>query len=424
MNLPLISSLVCPQTGQPLRLEQGELFTQETSYPLFDGVPWLFSQPEFAFLEWATKLTAYVEDEARYVEYLELNILQELRVHRRRRFELLLQAKQESIAFLKSLLPDFFGHQPLKLQPSNQQIHSYYKNVFRDWCWDNCENDTYLAYIQRVLQQAPKQILILGAGAGKLSQLVAQAYPSSAVYSLDHNPFMLLTAQKIFHQQPITLSNYSYFANTLERTRAVYTIDEQFQLDNHQFVLGSFPKLPFAPASIDCIIAPWFFDILEEDLVDSVAAAQSFLTPEGCLIQIGPCNVHHRLLDRQYTPEEMVEVYENLFEQCSFERDQVDYLKDPIESFCRSEQLLMLSGQQKKPMNRTEIESEPVTIQMTPGLARHKSMIETTHRLLQLIDKDMSADQLAKKVEQALNLSDSEARFYAESFIRKLQQDI
>ena len=215
-----------------------------------------------------------------------------------------------------------------------------------------------------------------------------------------------------------------FFPKNLASTHHCYTIKESIDLDNHQFIFSAFPDLPFAEATFDVIIAPWFYDILEEDLQFSIKKTLKYMKKEASLIQIGPINVHHADIDKQYCLEEMVELYTHHFTHVDYDTKKVHYLNNPIESNSRYENILFLTAEHKQEKEDDKQKPIDCTIKLSPALTSYKEMIATKSKFLSLIDKDMSAAELALKIAKQFQLEPLQAEFYAESFIKKLKQEI
>ncbi len=421
---PNLALLVCPQTGKPLTLKDGELYTEQTSYPLFNGVPWLFKNPEFAFFEWATKIKAHINETQRHLAYLQLLANNTPSVHARQRYEQLFEAQSFNLQYETQCLSFFLGQNDIHLQPSTQQVQSYFKNIFRDWCWGAKENAIYMDYIKKTAPKAPDNILVLGAGAGKLSQLIAQHYSSSRVYSIDHNPFLVLTAQRILNGGCVELFDYAHYPNRLDNTNKKVVIQNQPTLSNHQCVLTGFPDLPFPEDSFDLIVAPWFYDILEQDIQESIGRTLKFLTQKGSLIHIGPSNVHHPDVDKQYCLEEVVEMYQQFFAETEVRSQQMAYLNNPIESQARLETVMFLHANHKTQSYAGNKQSIETRVTLTPALASLKEEQALKAQILNLIDKDLTSLELAERMANAFNMDATQAAFYAESFIKKLKLEM
>ncbi|MBD66904.1 MAG: hypothetical protein CME62_17005 [Halobacteriovoraceae bacterium] len=424
MNSHLLSYICCPQTGEQLKIHEGELYTDKTSYPLFNDIPWLFNSPEFSFLEWGSKITQFIAEETDYLGYLQLLINSETNELSKKRYEKLAEAKAYNLEVFQQKLALFIDQQQVKLLPSNQQIFSYFQQIFRDWCWEAEELDEYTHFIKQHIDHKTQSILVLGAGACGLSHRLAKQYSDKTFISTDHNPFLFFMAQDIFTNKKVSLYDYSFYPKDLAHTHKKWNIENCENLDNHHFVLSSFPELPFNPESFDLIIAPWFLDILDLSLPESMNAIYDYLKPDGKFISLGPANIHHRDLDRQLCPEEFKQELSRYFHTSHYTQKSLFYLKNPLESQSRKEEVAFFIGQNKTQKLELDKMKSEKTLKFTPALETLKLTQKTMTQILNLIDKDISVSELAKKLELEFKFSSVEAEFYAEAFILKIQEQL
>lgn len=422
MKKELLDFIVCPQTGDKLELEDGELFTNNTSYPLFNNIPWLFANPEFAFLEWSTKIQKFIDEEQSYIGFLRLLVESEKNKLTQTRYEKLIEAKSHNINVFKEYLRVFLNQKTINLLPSNQQIFSYFQLIFRDWCWDSQELDSYLSFINEHIK-TPSKILVLGAGSCGLSAKIAEQHSDSTIISVDHNPFLLMIAQDIMDKKELSLFDYSLFPKNLASTTHKWHIDKKTDYPNHHIINCSFPKLPFNEECFDFIICPWFLDILESPISQSLNDLNKFLIPSGEVLYIGPANIHHQDISDQLCSEEIIDTFKDFYNDVSFEQKSVSYLANPLNSQNRIEEILFVGSKNKKEVLLKKQEQQ-FDIKFTPALEQLKASTQITHEILNLIDKNMSFSQLAKKLENKFSLSPQEAEFYAESFIKKINQEL
>jgi ubiquinone/menaquinone biosynthesis C-methylase UbiE/uncharacterized protein YbaR (Trm112 family) len=426
MNQELIELLSCPETGEALEFRDGELYSANTSYPVFENIPWLFKNPEHSYLEWATKIEGFIDEESIYIKHL--NSLHDLASDklRKKRYSQLIEAKTKNLNVITETLNVFLGQKHIRLMPSNQQIHSYFQLIFRDWVWDTTEMKTYIEYINNSIPDfSNKKVLILGAGACALGQTLAHQHKSAQFISTDHNPFLIMMAKKIMNKEKVELYNYSFFPKTLELTNTKYEIQLPSTVENHHQVLSSFPDLPFKENSFDLIIAPWFLDILELDFNTAHQQCLKYLSAEGHFICIGPSNKHSKDIAEQLTAPEMDNILSSNFINSSYEVKEIQYLENPIESHKRIEQIILFHGENKSSeIQKLKNKDQKKEILLGPELIAFKQKTEIFHRILKLIDKDMDYEQLSKKLVVEFNFTKDEASFYAESFIKQIQNEI
>lgn len=418
--------LQCPASGETLSIEQGRLSSTNHSYPFINGLPCLYMDPENELLEWSSKIKNFLQAETLAIKDLQRRVNQNKNDLARKRLSLQLEARSKNLKFANNILHDFMRENTLDLIPSTQQIQSYFQLIFRDWCWDARELKVYLNFVQEKIQPNQK-VLILGSGAGGLSLKLAHHNPKTQFVSIEHNPLLASTCNQVSTGKSIKLFEYSQYPRELKASAKKWEIQErQLETDNHLLLLASFPNLPLKDESFDLIIAPWFFDILDIPFINAVFAARDFLKPDGSLLFIGPANVHKNNLVEQFSQEEIIRVMQKLFSDIESETQDLFYLDSPLESQRRLEQVLFLRASQKTQFDPLELESyqEREDIVYSAQLEQLKLTTEIKNKILKLIDKDMSFESLAKKLEREFQLSPSESLHYAKKFIASINFEI
>ena len=325
-------------------------------------------------------------------------------------------------------MADFLGHQNLKLTPSKQQIHSYFQLFFRDYCWDSEEVQVYFNFVKSNITTKTKNVLILGAGPGKLSFDLAKEFPDTNFISFDHNPFLFFKANQIFHGEEVELHDYSQYPKDLESTSKSYKIKEDPLIQkNHQFILGNFPDLPFNNDVFDLIIGPWFFDILENDFKRSVQHGLNFLKEDGQFLLYGPSNTHKDSYEDQLTSEEIIDSLGCLFKtHKAFTKDLI-YLHSPLNSQNRIENVLFFKGtilESKDTLLSKDDDTLPQNLSFTPGLERFKAENETFYHILKHVTEDITENELALVIQKEFNFTTDESLFYAKTVIFKIKSEV
>lgn len=426
MTNKLYDLLCCPDTGEELELKEGELYSKERSYPIFNEVPWLYKNPEFYFLEWGTKIESYIKEEETYIYHLQKQINEQENKLTRKRIAAQHEARSNNLKVLSKRLDFFRGHQQIAIAASTQQIHSYFQNIFRDWSWETQENQIYFDFVQKEITNETKNVLILGAGAARISHDLASENTNINFYSIDHNPFLLLTAQSLFNGEENKMYDYTPYPKNLSETAQKHKIKiAKHEADNHLFILGRFPELPFKESSFDLIIAPWFFDILDTPFVESIHYTTKYLNDTGKLLIYGPQNVHKNELENQLCFEEIEEGLKEIFEQTHVESKTIEYLHNPITSQNRIEGVMFATCTKARTAAKELMSpTAPSTIYFTPTFEHHKNVNQTFFHIFKHIEDNMEIADLAKKLETEFGFKEDEALYYAQTFITKLQMEI
>lgn len=418
--------LICPTTKDDLSFHKDHYLNSNIKYPLIEGIPWLCKYPDKSFLAWIGKIQQFEKEERLQQDYLDSLISKSKSEITKQRLNKILVAKKGNLKSMLSILQDFSFNKSVPGDLSTQQIHSYFELIFRDWIWGEQEVNTYFDYIKKnISKEGEKNILILGAGACKLSYKLAKEYKNHQFISTDHNPLLMLTAKKIFEGDKVDLWDYDHYPIDLENTAIRYEIKSSPLVNkNHEFILTSFPDLPFKEKSFDVIIAPWFLDILDLSFEKALNHSLRFLKDNGEYIFIGPCNVHKKDLEKRLCSDEMNNYLKNSFKSYESQMEDILYLNNPIKSQKRKERILLSKGQKPIIDENLKIEQETPTLRMTPELQQYKMVNETYHHILKNVTEDITADDLAIIIHKEFNFGPEECLKYADHLIKKINHDI
>lgn len=430
MNQSILKHLYCPNTHSPLAQHGHDyLYAKENLYPIINGVPWIFKNPEYSLLEWSSKIGHYFQEEESYIKYLKLkknldNVSSDLSLERINKIR---EAKEYNLHFFKDILSCFQTTETIPIGNDPQQIHSYFQLIFRDWSWEKPnEVEIYIEYCKNHIPKGAKNILILGCGASALNYHLATEYRHINFYGLDHNPFLIFCAKKIFSGEEIDLYDYVNFPKDLQSTNCLYKIKSPlFSRSNHQFLLGSFPDLPFKEESLDCIIAPWFFDILDLHLKDAIGMATNYLSSEGKLIFYGPNNIHKNNLDEQLSSDEILEITSDFFHETEFQKETIDYLNNPLSSQNRKEDVLFVTGSYPKNTDKYQLPAaQELRLNYSPEFEKYKAINQTYFHILKHINHSLDADDIAVIIHQEFGFSPEESLAFADSFIAEINREL
>ncbi len=316
-------------------------------------IPWAFADPNIARLEW----------KARYLGFLHNNSTELARLRQartasfkaaRERVERLLHAREQYRKQIGDIL------EPLALDalewpadttdllhgklPKSQGLCGYVSNVFRDWAWNNGENEAQLAAVRDALDAANAsvggRVLTLGAGSGRLSYDLHRHYSPELSVVLDLNPLLTLISAHMASASPLELYEFpvapldaASFAveQTLEAPAAIPTSE-------YRFVLGDALDPPIQHNTFDTLLTPWLIDIVPQNLAGLMPRFNRCLKPGGIWINTGSLAFFHQEEAWRYSEEEVLE----LLGACGFEvlasaRDTVPYLQSPHSGYGRVE---------------------------------------------------------------------------------------
>lgn len=377
MDAGILSRLSCPtcDSDEALLLQPGAALVCpvcKTAFPVFKNgaaqVPWLFSAPDTARLEWS----------ARYRGFLKINADRHNRLNRalaesrhakttRQRIEKTLYAHREHRNQVDALLApvgldadDLVPAMTRVLHdnlPRNQGLMSYADNVFRDWAWDNVENDALFYAIEKVLYADQRDdlgaVLTLGAGACRIPFDIHNRYEPTLSVALDFNPLLLLIGSRVIRGCPVPL--YEFPIAPLDESAAgelqycTAPVEIHDDADNKfEFVLGDATNPPFARHSFNTVVTPWLIDILRQDLRDFIPKINRLLPKGGVWVNTGSLAFLDDDPCRCYSEAEVIETVEkNGFEILAVDHRTVPYLQSPHSAHGRVERIVSFSAKKR-----------------------------------------------------------------------------
>src|SRR5210317_2025398 len=207
----LIDLLACPRCDKtPLDPVDDKLHCKacKVDFPSVSGIPWMFAEPQAALGEWRGRLQFAMQQLSHEIAGLEQELkntaISALARRRIERYKKCVEAHRRKLQKLlrpvdvQSLQGNFESYLALRTRlPSDQGLNTYYANIHRDWAWGDEENQASLKQIQAVLHDHAElgNVLVLGAGAGRLAYDIHATFDCAATIAMDFNPLLMLVAQ-------------------------------------------------------------------------------------------------------------------------------------------------------------------------------------------------------------------------------------
>lgn len=239
-------------------------------------------------------------------------------------------------------------------------LSEYFDLLLRDWAWDSTSNanpentgafQRTLTEIQK-LPRKPTRILVLGAGAGRLSWDLHLHLKPEYTVALDSNPLVLAAADELVHQrQPIAIGEFKNFPQIGFQHAQNWLLEPPLDIDNLRatwFPLGANVwQLPFVRDSFDLIITPWFIDVNGGDVRDLMGVIYDKLIPGGHWLNSGPLLfTRHLPVQLKYSSVEIKEFISLAgFALVNETIANADYLRSPLEARFRQEQIWTFSAE-------------------------------------------------------------------------------
>ncbi len=305
----------------------------------------------------------------------------------------------------------------------------YYHHVLRDWAWDDEPSrhfDTHVndANLKRVLDiwqsHNPGRMLILGAGAGRLSWDLHKALKPELTIASDINPFLLTCAHTLIRErQPITLPElytYPQIGFPYSKAWTMHPPEDPDQAHLRWFALGADVwNMPLREASMDSIVTSWLLDVTGGDVKDLISVIGYLLKPGGQWVNTGPLLYSPHLgFELKYSAEEILEFAQMAgFEVMDFNVEEVAHMASPLNARYHHEQVLTFTTR-KKTQPQTLPEPSQTQKWLTPyWLVMHHQPIpkiafqcqmdhEFIRQVLDLVDGERSLYLIAQMVQPSL----------------------
>jgi SAM-dependent methyltransferase len=190
--------------------------------------------------------------------------------------------------------------------------YSYY--LFRDWGWPAgegaSENEQAFATLRAVAPGALGRLLVLGAGGCRLAYDLHRRAGAVETVVIDIDPYLFVPAESVVRGGAVTLTEASLNVVDAERVSSAWTLRApEGPLDggDFHFFLANGLAPPFADATFDTIVTPWFIDRVPSDLPEFLATVRRLLRPGGRWLNQGPLLYPpETALPRRYSRDEVV----------------------------------------------------------------------------------------------------------------------
>lgn len=335
-------------------------------YPVFHcgkrQIPWLFAEPMTTRMEWKARYHGILHQNSLELERLRkarsegrsnktgrqriTQLLQARERHRNQICEILAPADLDGIDWpsdAASLLHD-------KL-PRSQGLSSYLSNVFRDWSWDNGENEALRDAVEGVLGEVPRtnlgSVLTLGAGACRLPYDLHRHYEPDLSVVLDFNPLLLHIASQVIQGNSVPLYEFPIAPLNAASYAVLHQLAAPAPLKDGNFhlILGDALNPPFERGSFDTVLTPWLIDIVPQDLRSFMPRINQCLKMGGVWVNTGSLAFFHKDESWRYSEEEVLELLgKSGFELIAAERRSVPYLQSPHSGYGRVEKIFSFSA--------------------------------------------------------------------------------
>jgi len=441
--------LACPRCDKaPLQTIDGNYHCKacKTDFPSISGIPWMFAEPQATLGEWRGRLQFALQSLAREVAGLDeelkdehLSPLARRRVERyrkcvdshRRKLQKLLRPVD-----VQSLQGDVETYLALRTRlPTDQGLNTYYANIHRDWAWGDDENDASLEQIRAVLHDHAElgNVLVLGAGAGRLAYDIHRSFDCKATVAMDFNPLLLLVARAVTRGETPSLYEFPIAPRAFEddavlrKLAAPAPADEDFHL-----VLADALRPPFAEQAFDTVVTPWLIDIVTEDLPVFAARVNRLLAKEGRWVNFGSLAFRSPRTARRYSPEEVKAIVaEQGFSDPYVSEASIPYMCSPASRHARRERVFTFCAykerEAQRPARHKALPDWLVTgdepVPLSPSFRQQAMSTQVYSFIMSLIDGKRSIKDMAAVLEKQRLMTKEEAVPAIRTFLTKMQDD-
>ena len=415
-------------------------------FPAVDGIPWMFAEPEAALGEWRGRIQFALQKLAQEVVELEQELkakgMSALAKRRVERYKKCVESHQRKLQKLmhpidvQSLQGNYETYLALRTRlPTDQGLNTYYANIHRDWAWGAEENEASLKQVEAVLHDHAElgNVLVLGAGAGRLAYDIHTRFDCKATVAVDFNPLLLLVAQTVTKGAQLNLYEFPIAPLALEDDAVLRQLSAPEPVDeNFHLVLADALRPPFPEGTFDTSVTPWLIDIITEDLPVFAARINRLLRDEGRWVNFGSLAFASPRQARRYSPEEVKAIVaEQGFSDPYVSQATIPYMNSPASRHGRQERVFTFSAYKErdadKPERHTALPDWLVTgndpVPLSPSFRQQAMSTQIYSFILSLIDGKRSIKEMAAVLEKQKLMTRDEAIPAIRTFLTKMYDD-
>ena len=445
----LSALLACPRCDKTPLEQSGDAYhckACDIDFPSLNGIPWMFAEPRAALGEWRGRLQFALQKLSHEIAGLDqelsdknLSALARRRVERyrkcvdshRRKLQKLLRPVD-----VQSLQGNYESYLALRTRlPADQGLNTYYANIHRDWAWGDEENKASLKQVQAVLHDHADlgDVLVLGAGAGRLAYDVHMNMACASTVAMDFNPLLMLVAQAMARGEKLNLYEFPIAPLALEDDAVLRKLSApEAAGDSFHLLLGDALRPPFPENSFDTVVTPWLIDIIAEDFPVLVARINRLLKKEGRWVNFGSLAFSTAKQADRCSPEEVKAIVaENGFSDPYVSQATIPYMCSPASRHGRRERVFTFSAYKernaKKPERHKALPdwivkgNEPVPL--TASFRQQAMTTQIYSFIMSLIDGKRSIKEMAIVLESQRLMTKEEAEPAIRTFLTKMYDD-
>lgn len=246
-------------------------------------------------------------------------------------------------------------HNPDAPAPQGNGLMHYFELVLRDWAWEaaaadatESENEAAWRRVETALVASGGtaslgKVLVLGAGAGRLSWDLHRHCRPDLSLAVDFNPLLTYIAHHLVNHRA-HLSLTELYANPQwglpqQKLWHLQAPDTDKNKGWHVMAADAW-NLPLAAGQFDLVLTPWFVDVSGRDIRQLIATVSRLLKPGGRWLNTGPLLYNGVPPEAQYSHGEIIELVRlGGFSMAHQSFEQVNFLQSPLSTQTRTEQV-------------------------------------------------------------------------------------
>lgn len=349
----LIALLTCPETGAALELKDGALVSVKSEssqhYPIIGDIPWLLANPRNSLNDWSAKLNHFNKVLLHEIKALERE-LKHASGATHTRLSSLKHGKEQFIRRVSELLMPVVAAQATTKNvydtlrdraPNTQNLLSYEANLYRDWVWGDEENNlTRDIVLKHIDTQTCGQLLVLGAGAGRLALDIHDAVSPTLTVATDINPLLVMAARHLLENKTLDLFEFPLQPRSSQCIAIEHHLKGRKKPDNFHWVFADALKPAFKKSAFDTLITPWLIDIQPLEFSRFMRQLNQYLPVGGQWINFGSLVFNQKRDAHCYSLEEILTIAADQgFDIADVQEEEIPYLKSPYNAGYRMERI-------------------------------------------------------------------------------------
>lgn len=306
----------------------------------------------------------------------------------------------------------------------------YGANVARDWAWGELESQQSWEFFSSSLPAGAlgRDLLVVGAGAGRMTYDCARYHSETQVYALDLDPALLQIFEAVL-EGPVPWTDFPLVPvnQNSVAVKLALSIPQRMQ-NTPQLIWGDARQIPFINESLDSVLLPWILDVVGESWVRVLAETNRVLKKGGRWLFWGPLGFSSQNSEERHTIEELEELCREAgFQIVISTHRRLPYLQSPHDTHNRAELIHLLVAEKVEAVG-PELESLSLNVKRpdvdaplaeTPSRAEALDAARLRLRLLEALAPGARISDVAKKLSSEFGMEANELQAHIQVLVSK-----